>query len=230
MRELIRFQGRNKTINIPQRICTKWYDFGIFLLSDDSGAKVCNIAETNRDKPEEINRDILAKWIQGQGLLPVTWETLVGVLRDIELNELAKDIASVKCTEPVINPSVTSPGVTDSSVTSPSVTDPSVTSPGVTDPSVSSPSVINPSDMSPGVINPSVTSPGVINPSVTSPGVINPVLGVLVSSIPVLQVLSSIPVLRVRVSSIPVLRVRLSKILVSGVLAILALVAPLSKF
>ena len=176
MRELIRFPGRNKTINIPQRICTKWYDFGIFLLSDDSGAKVCNIAETNRDKPEEINRDILAKWIQGQGLLPVTWETLVGVLRDIELNELAKDIASVKCTEPVINPSVTSPGVTDPTVTSPGVTDPSVMSPGVINPSDTSPGVVNPTDTSPGVVNSSVTSPGVINSSVTSPAVKNPSL------------------------------------------------------
>ena len=173
MRELIRFQGRNKTINIPQRICTKWYDFGIFLLRDDYAAIVDSIAKEQRDRPEQINKDILKRWIQGEGQ-PVTWETLVGVLRDIELNELADDIASVKCTEPVTNPSVTSPGVVNPSVTSPGVVNPSVTSPGVVNPSVMSPVLVNPSVTSPVLVNPSVTSPGVVNPSVTSPGVINP--------------------------------------------------------
>ena len=190
MRELIRFQGRNTPINIPQRIGTKWDDFGIFLLRDDRAAIVDSIAKEQRDRPEQINKEILKRWIQGGGQ-PVTWETLVGVLRDIELNELADGIASVKCTKPVtnpndpsvndpsvmslsvINPSVTSPGVTGPSVSSPGVTGPSVTSPGVINPSVTSP-VINPSVTSPGVINSSVMSPGAINPSVTSPGVINP--------------------------------------------------------
>lgn len=190
MRELIRFQGRNTPINIPQRIGTKWDDFGIFLLRDDHAAIVDSIAKEQRDRPEQINKEILKRWIQGGGQ-PVTWETLVGVLRDIELNELADGIASVKCTKPVtnpndpsvndpsvmslsvINPSVTSPGVTGPSVSSPGVTGPSVTSPGVINPSVTSP-VINPSVTSPGVINSSVMSPGAINPSVTSPGVINP--------------------------------------------------------
>ena len=191
MRELIRFQGRNTPINIPQRIGTKWYDFGIFLLRDDYAAIVDSIAKEQRDRPEQINKDILKRWIQGEGQ-PVTWETLVGVLRDIELNELADGIASVKCTEPVtnlndpnvidpsvispgaINPSVTSPGAINPSVTSPGAINPSVTSPGVINPSVTNPGVINPNVLDPGVINPSVLNPGVINPSVTSPGVTGP--------------------------------------------------------
>ena len=171
MRELIRFQGRNTPINIPQRIGTKWDDFGIFLLRDDHAAIVDSIAKEQRDRPEQINKEILKRWIQGGGQ-PVTWETLVGVLRDIELNELADGIASVKCTKPVTNPN--DPSVNDPSVMSLSVINPSVTSHGAINPSVTSPGAINPSVTSPGAINPSVTSPGVINPSVTNPGVINP--------------------------------------------------------
>jgi len=138
MRELIRFRGRSKTINIPQRIGTKWYDFGIFLLKDDDAAIVDSIAREQRDRSEQINKDILKQWIQGEGQ-PVTWETLVGVLRDVELNELANDIASVKCTEPVTNLNVNDPNVND-----PNVTGPSAASTGVTNPSVTSPSVTVP--------------------------------------------------------------------------------------
>ena len=64
----------------------------------------------------------------------MTWETLVGVLRDVELNELANDIASVKCTEPVTNLNVNDPNVTNPSAASTGVTNPSVTSPSVSDP------------------------------------------------------------------------------------------------
>ena len=138
MRELIKFRGRSKTINIPQRICTKWDEFGIFLLEDDNAAIIDSIAREQRDRPEQINKDILKRWIQGEGQ-PVTWETLVEVLRNIELNELANDIASVKCTEPVTNLNVNDPNVTNPSAASTGVTNPSVTSPSVTVPLIGPP-------------------------------------------------------------------------------------------
>ena len=45
---------------------------------------------------EQINVKIFHKWLNGMGLQPVTWETLVQVLKDIQLNELAKEIEFYK--------------------------------------------------------------------------------------------------------------------------------------
>ena len=41
---------------------------------------------------EQINVKILQKWLNGMGLQPVSWETLIQVLKDIGFNELAKEI------------------------------------------------------------------------------------------------------------------------------------------
>ena len=46
---------------------------------------------------ERINTEILQDWLAGKGKQPVTWATLVGVLRDIELSTLAGQIEAVKC-------------------------------------------------------------------------------------------------------------------------------------
>ena len=46
---------------------------------------------------EQINMEIFRQWINGRGKHPITWKTLVEVLRDIELNVLAGEIEVVKC-------------------------------------------------------------------------------------------------------------------------------------
>ena len=35
---------------------------------------------------------ILEKWLQGEGRTPKSWTTIIRVLKEINLNELAKDI------------------------------------------------------------------------------------------------------------------------------------------
>jgi len=49
--------------------------------------------------PVQINTNILNKWLTGRGKQPVTltWATLVEVLHDIELSNLAGDISTSKC-------------------------------------------------------------------------------------------------------------------------------------
>ena len=46
---------------------------------------------------EQINMEILQEWLAGRGKQPVTWATLVEILRDIELTALANEIEAVKC-------------------------------------------------------------------------------------------------------------------------------------
>ena len=95
--ECIKFQGRERKINIPQEIGVKYHDFGLFLLQDANRQRVKAIAHSYQNKAEEINKEILEQWITGKGKHPVTWKTLTEVLRDIELSVLAEEIEAIKC-------------------------------------------------------------------------------------------------------------------------------------
>ena len=55
------------------------------------------MAHKHLNDAEEINMEILQKWLSGRGKQPVTWVTLVEVLHDIELSTLASDIETVIC-------------------------------------------------------------------------------------------------------------------------------------
>ena len=72
-------------------------EFGTFLLDDRTGARVKNLEHLHQRHAERINTAILQEWLTGSGKLPVTWATLVEVLRDIELSTLAGGIKAVKC-------------------------------------------------------------------------------------------------------------------------------------
>ena len=94
--ELVRFRGRERRINVPQEISTKYFQFGTLLLEDANGARVSNIEHKHRGDVEQINMEILQEWVSGRGRLPASWATLTEVLRDVELSELASDIEAVK--------------------------------------------------------------------------------------------------------------------------------------
>ena len=96
MPECIKFQGRERKINIPQEIGTKYHNFGILLLDDTTGDKIRNLEHKYREDAERINTEILHEWVTGRGKQPVTWETLAKVLQDVELRTLASDIEAVK--------------------------------------------------------------------------------------------------------------------------------------
>ena len=84
-------------INIPVEISTRHMKFGTLLLDDRNGSRVRNLVYEHHYKVEEINTAILQEWVIGKGKQPVTWETLVEVLRNIELSTLAGEIEAVKC-------------------------------------------------------------------------------------------------------------------------------------
>ena len=96
MLECIRFQGKDRTINIPQEIGTSYSQFGIFLLNDPNGTRTRNIEHKHREDAEKINTEILWEWATGKGKHPVNWKTLTEVLRNIELGTLASEIEEVK--------------------------------------------------------------------------------------------------------------------------------------
>ena len=95
----IRFQGREKTINIPQEIGAEYNKFGPFLLEDDNGVRIRSIAHKLMNDAEQINIEVLQQWLTGKGKHPITWKTLTEVLHCIGLKTLAREIEIVKCPE-----------------------------------------------------------------------------------------------------------------------------------
>ena len=80
-----------KSANIPREVGVKYFDFGIHLLQDITGAHIRDLEHEHSKCGEKINKIILSEWLEGKGR-PVTWATLVEVLRIIELGELAREI------------------------------------------------------------------------------------------------------------------------------------------
>ena len=77
-----------------KEIGTHYNMFGVLLLNDKSGATISALERQHQSRATSINFEILQQWLQGSGEKPVTWETLVKVLRKIELHILADKIES----------------------------------------------------------------------------------------------------------------------------------------
>ena len=93
MSELIIFCGLTAKINIPRDIGTKCYEFGKKLLEDTTEKEMGLIASS--DVPEQMNRMIRELWLGGKGKQPATWETLIEVLKNVDLTDLTKEIEPV---------------------------------------------------------------------------------------------------------------------------------------
>ena len=70
-------------------IGTNYEMLGTLLLNDDTGVITTAIIEEYQKNAFKINHKVLQKWIQGQGRQPVTWVTLIEVLRSVNLSQLA---------------------------------------------------------------------------------------------------------------------------------------------
>lgn len=79
-------------VNLAQKIGTEYIKFGILLLQDGTGSRIEKECNNNA---ENINIKIFSLWVRGEGLKPLSWATLVKVLQDIQLNELAVSIQQV---------------------------------------------------------------------------------------------------------------------------------------
>ena len=62
------------------------------LLDDATGEVTQAIVEQHHLDTTKINLQIFQKWIQGKDKLPIEWFTLVEVLKDIGLVQLANEI------------------------------------------------------------------------------------------------------------------------------------------
>ncbi len=79
-----------KVIDLVTEIGKDYKKIGRKLLKNDK--KVANIEASKQNQVEDIVDEILSEWLNGDGRTPVTWETLVTVLRESGLVTLAEDI------------------------------------------------------------------------------------------------------------------------------------------
>ena len=79
-------------MNIIAKIGANECWLAIQLLNDNDGAKIDAIEKKFAGDPYRVSLEIFKLWLQGQGRVPITWETLVATLKKINLHTLAKDI------------------------------------------------------------------------------------------------------------------------------------------
>ena len=75
-------------LKIPEKVGTEYEKFGTLLLKDDTGSRVASARQSCHHEPERIVTSILRIWLQEEPT-PVTWDNLIKVLKDAELNSLA---------------------------------------------------------------------------------------------------------------------------------------------
>ena len=78
---LLSFSKRG--VNIAEQIGVNYVTFGMILLQDMNGAVVKALEKEHRGNAEDINIAIFQKWLNGKGMRPVTWSTLVTALQTI---------------------------------------------------------------------------------------------------------------------------------------------------
>eukprot|EP00731_Ephydatia_muelleri_P014321 Em0008g41a len=83
LKELLSFS--DKRLNIVEQVGVHYLHFGISLLEDSKGVVVKAFEMEHRGNAEQINTAIFQRWLQGRGLKPVTWSTLITVLKSIGL-------------------------------------------------------------------------------------------------------------------------------------------------
>ena len=72
----------------------EYWKLGVILLGDESGKGITAIERENSKLVDRM-RAIMIHWLQGSGLQPVTWHSLVESLRKVELSVIANDIETV---------------------------------------------------------------------------------------------------------------------------------------
>ena len=89
----INFPTADGVINLAERIGTDYQNFGILLLEDNHGELTAAAEKRHQLVAEEINKDIFKQWLGGKGRKPVSWDTLVLVLRDMKQRTLAGEVS-----------------------------------------------------------------------------------------------------------------------------------------
>lgn len=94
--QLLRLVGRNgEEIKIRDRLSPNWEDLFLclgFEPAEENHSTITAIRRNNVGKVEDACRDVLLKWLAGNGRKPVTWATFIDALIDMGESTLADKI------------------------------------------------------------------------------------------------------------------------------------------
>ena len=82
-------------MEIIAAIAAVWRDFGIHLDFDEMGRTIDRIAREHQLRPIDCCAAMLREWLEGRGRQPATWATLIDLLKDADINDLAQQLEKV---------------------------------------------------------------------------------------------------------------------------------------
>ncbi|KAL5475152.1 hypothetical protein EMCRGX_G027217 [Ephydatia muelleri] len=88
----VEVDGGNGRLNIIQRTANHYAKLAMHLLDDRNGDITAGLEEQFQRNPVKIVTAVYMNWISGTGRKPISWRTLIGVLRDIGLISLAEEL------------------------------------------------------------------------------------------------------------------------------------------
>ena len=82
-----------KRIEIIKTVAPRWLDIGDMLNFDAKGEKLKQIRKEEGNRGDEaICRKMFQLWLEGSGIKPILWATLLRILEDSDFTELAAQI------------------------------------------------------------------------------------------------------------------------------------------
>ena len=83
-----------KKIKIISRLAPHWNDLGVLMNFDQTGSKIETVERKYHGNPEDCCRAVFIHWLNGNGIIPCSWRTLIGLLDDLDQEVLAQEIQS----------------------------------------------------------------------------------------------------------------------------------------
>ena len=93
MNQLGIIKGNGKTVKVIRRVAAKWEEVATSLHFD--GHDIERIKRDHNNSCLEACRTVFMEWLEGEGLEPITWETLIKVLNEAGFSEPASDLEHV---------------------------------------------------------------------------------------------------------------------------------------
>ena len=92
LHELDRLEGNGKTVSILKDGANKWEDIATRLYFN--GSMISQIRNDSQNNMQGACRNVFIKWLEGENGLrePRTWDTVIEVLKEAGLGQLAKDV------------------------------------------------------------------------------------------------------------------------------------------
>ena len=91
--ELDLISGNGKTVEVMELVAAKWEKVATRLHFD--GAHISRIRQDSHLQAESACRIVFTEWLQGKGREPKTWNTVIEVLKEMKLSELAHNLEDV---------------------------------------------------------------------------------------------------------------------------------------